>query len=91
MHQPDIVVDTVKLQNVTSYIYIFQSGQFVLELVDHYGGTFLVLFCALSEIIGVFYIYGNSYLNLDCITENYFMWRSEADFVPIQSATIPYN
>lgn len=40
-------------------IFIFQSGQYMLELVDHYGGTFLVLFCAIAEIVGVFYIYGN--------------------------------
>lgn len=38
--------------------YLLQGGQYVLELVDYYGGTFLVLFAAISEIVGVFWIYG---------------------------------
>ncbi|XP_026317515.1 sodium-dependent nutrient amino acid transporter 1-like [Hyposmocoma kahamanoa] len=46
-------------------IYVTPGGQFILELVDHYGGTFLVLFCAISEIVGVFYIYGLENLTLD--------------------------
>uniref|UniRef100_A0A1E1WV88 Transporter n=1 Tax=Pectinophora gossypiella TaxID=13191 RepID=A0A1E1WV88_PECGO len=39
-------------------IYVTPGGQYILELVDHYGGTFLILFCAIAEIIGVFWIYG---------------------------------
>lgn len=30
----------------------------MLELVDYYGGTFMRLFAAIAETIGVFWIYG---------------------------------
>ncbi|XP_028027046.1 sodium-dependent nutrient amino acid transporter 1-like isoform X3 [Bombyx mandarina] len=46
-------------------VYVTPGGQFILELVDYYGGTFLVLFCAIVEIIGVFWIYGLENLCLD--------------------------
>lgn len=36
----------------------FQGGQYILELVDYYGGTFMRLFAAITETIGVFWIYG---------------------------------
>lgn len=38
--------------------YLLQGGQFVLELVDYFGGTFLILFCAIVEVTTVFWIYG---------------------------------
>ncbi|KAM3964487.1 sodium-dependent nutrient amino acid transporter 1-like [Aphomia sociella] len=46
-------------------IYVTPGGQYILELVDYYGGTFLVLFSAISEIIGVFWIYGLENFCLD--------------------------
>ncbi|KAJ0177220.1 hypothetical protein K1T71_007229 [Dendrolimus kikuchii] len=46
-------------------VYVTPGGQYILELVDYYGGTFLVLFCAIAEIIGVFFIYGLESLCLD--------------------------
>ncbi|XP_050671242.1 sodium-dependent nutrient amino acid transporter 1-like [Leptidea sinapis] len=46
-------------------VYVTPSGQYILELVDYYGGTFLVLFCAIAEIVGVFWIYGLENLCLD--------------------------
>uniref|UniRef100_A0A2A4JNI2 Transporter n=1 Tax=Heliothis virescens TaxID=7102 RepID=A0A2A4JNI2_HELVI len=39
-------------------IYVTPGGQYVLELVDYFGGTFLLLFCAIAEIMGVVWIYG---------------------------------
>ncbi|XP_075973573.1 sodium-dependent nutrient amino acid transporter 1-like [Anticarsia gemmatalis] len=39
-------------------IYVTPGGQFVVGLVDYYGGTFLILFCAIVEIIGVIWVYG---------------------------------
>ncbi|XP_026725009.1 sodium-dependent nutrient amino acid transporter 1-like [Trichoplusia ni] len=39
-------------------IYVTPGGQYVLELVDYFGGTFLILFCAIVEVITVFWIYG---------------------------------
>ncbi|CAK1547194.1 unnamed protein product [Leptosia nina] len=46
-------------------VYTTPGGQFILELIDHYGGTFLVLFCGIVEAVGVFWIYGLENLCLD--------------------------
>ncbi|KAG6447148.1 hypothetical protein O3G_MSEX004764 [Manduca sexta] len=46
-------------------VYCTPGGQYILEIVDHYGGTFLVLFCAISELAGVFWIYGLENICLD--------------------------
>ncbi|XP_013199760.1 sodium-dependent nutrient amino acid transporter 1 isoform X2 [Amyelois transitella] len=46
-------------------VYVTPGGQYILEMVDHYGGTFLVLFTAICEIIGIFWIYGLENLCLD--------------------------
>ncbi|CAG4979847.1 unnamed protein product [Colias eurytheme] len=46
-------------------VYVTPGGQYILELVDYYGGTFLVLFCAIAEIVGVFWIYGLENVCLD--------------------------
>ncbi|CAK1596154.1 unnamed protein product [Parnassius mnemosyne] len=46
-------------------VYVTPGGQFILEIVDYYGGTFLILFCAIAEIIGVFWIYGLENFCLD--------------------------
>ncbi|XP_075973531.1 sodium-dependent nutrient amino acid transporter 1-like [Anticarsia gemmatalis] len=39
-------------------VYVTPGGQYILELVDYYGGTFLILFCAIMEIVAVSWIYG---------------------------------
>ncbi|CAH1645505.1 unnamed protein product [Spodoptera littoralis] len=46
-------------------VYVTPGGQYILELVDHYGGTFMRLFAAIVEIIGVFWIYGLENMCLD--------------------------
>ncbi|XP_060802920.1 sodium-dependent nutrient amino acid transporter 1 [Amyelois transitella] len=46
-------------------VYVTPGGQYILELVDHYGGTFMRLFAAIVETIGVFWIYGLENLCLD--------------------------
>ncbi|CAG9133366.1 unnamed protein product [Plutella xylostella] len=46
-------------------VYVTPGGQYILELVDYYGGTFLVLFGAIAEIVGVFWIYGLQNICLD--------------------------
>ncbi|KAG6462739.1 hypothetical protein O3G_MSEX013438 [Manduca sexta] len=46
-------------------IYVTPGGQYILELVDYYGGTFMRLFAAITETIGVFWIYGLENLCLD--------------------------
>lgn len=50
---------------ISGLVYVTPGGQFILELVDYYGGTFLVLFAAIAEIIGVFWVYGLETLCLD--------------------------
>ncbi|XP_068632207.1 sodium-dependent nutrient amino acid transporter 1-like [Battus philenor] len=46
-------------------IYVTPGGQYILELVDYYGGTFMRLFAAITETIGVFWIYGLENLCVD--------------------------
>ncbi|CAG9113477.1 unnamed protein product [Plutella xylostella] len=46
-------------------VYVTPGGQYILELVDYYGATFLILFGAIVEIIGVFWIYGLENVCLD--------------------------
>lgn len=49
-----------------SYTYskiYFQGGQYILEIVDYYGGTFMRLFAAIIETIGIFWIYGKQCRN----------------------------
>ncbi|XP_063533973.1 sodium-dependent nutrient amino acid transporter 1-like [Cydia strobilella] len=46
-------------------VYLTPGGQWILGLVDHFGGTFLVLFTGMSEIIGVMWFYGLENVCLD--------------------------
>ncbi|KAG7302653.1 hypothetical protein JYU34_012604 [Plutella xylostella] len=46
-------------------VYVTPGGQYILELVDYYGGTFMRLFAAIVETIGVFWIYGLENLCID--------------------------
>ncbi|CAH2037460.1 unnamed protein product, partial [Iphiclides podalirius] len=46
-------------------VYVTPGGQYILELVDYYGGTFMRLFAAITETIGVFWIYGLENLCVD--------------------------
>ncbi|CAH0579267.1 unnamed protein product [Chrysodeixis includens] len=46
-------------------VYVTPGGQYILELVDYFGGTFLILFCAIVEVITVFWIYGLENLCVD--------------------------
>lgn len=45
-------------------ISFFQGGQWMLALVDNFGGTFLIFTVGIFEIIGIFWVYGN---NKNCI------------------------
>ncbi|KAG6447150.1 hypothetical protein O3G_MSEX004792 [Manduca sexta] len=65
-------VPTIYMSTVTctvgllvGLIYVTPGGQYILELVDYYGGTFMRLFAAITETIGVFWIYGLENLCLD--------------------------
>ncbi|XP_055585925.1 sodium-dependent nutrient amino acid transporter 1 isoform X2 [Uranotaenia lowii] len=39
-------------------VYITPGGQWILDLVDHYGGTFLIFILAIVEIMVIFWLYG---------------------------------
>ncbi len=39
-------------------IYVTPGGQWILNLVDHYGGTFLVFALAIVQLTGVMWVYG---------------------------------
>lgn len=38
--------------------YVTPGGQWLLNLVDYYGATFLIFVLAIGELIGMFWIYG---------------------------------
>lgn len=39
-------------------IYVTPGGQWMLNLVDHFGGTFLIFALAILELIGIIWVYG---------------------------------
>lgn len=39
-------------------IYITPGGQWMLTLVDHFGGTFLIFVLAILQLVGIMWIYG---------------------------------
>lgn len=39
-------------------VYLTPGGQWILTLVDFFGGTFIIFVLAIIELIGVFWIYG---------------------------------
>ena len=45
--------------------YVTPGGQIMLEMVDYYGGTVLILSLASVEVIGINWIYGTSTLTRD--------------------------
>lgn len=40
----------------------FQGGQYILNLVDYFGGTFIIVFLASFEVIAISWVYGNNLL-----------------------------
>ncbi|XP_063704592.1 sodium-dependent nutrient amino acid transporter 1-like isoform X2 [Culicoides brevitarsis] len=45
--------------------YITPGGQWILDLVDHFGGTFLIFALVILEIGAIFWIYGIENLTID--------------------------
>lgn len=45
--------------------YITPGGQMMLEMVDHYGGTMLILGLASLEVIGIAWVYGTNVVTRD--------------------------
>lgn len=46
-------------------VYITPGGQWILDLVDHFGGTFLIFALVILEIGAIFWIYGIENLSID--------------------------
>uniref|UniRef100_A0A336KAS2 Transporter n=1 Tax=Culicoides sonorensis TaxID=179676 RepID=A0A336KAS2_CULSO len=46
-------------------VYITPGGQWILDLVDHFGGTFLIFALVILEITAIFWIYGIENLSID--------------------------
>nr|ALE20589.1 nutrient amino acid trasporter 2 [Leptinotarsa decemlineata] len=42
----------------TGLIYTTPGGQYTLDLVDHFGGTFVIFVCAILEVTAITWIYG---------------------------------
>lgn len=39
-------------------LFVTPGGQWLLNLVDYFGGTFLIFVLAIGELVGVFWVYG---------------------------------
>lgn len=39
-------------------LYVTPGGQWMLTMVDHFGGTFLIFALAILELVGIFWVYG---------------------------------
>lgn len=54
-----------KIFNV--YFCILQGGQWMLNLVDHFGGTLLIFTLGILELMGILWFYGIA-IDIKCIT-----------------------
>lgn len=53
-----IVIPISMLGFLSGLLYITPGGQWLINLVDFFGGTFVVFVLAIAELIGFFWIYG---------------------------------
>ncbi|XP_076756123.1 sodium-dependent nutrient amino acid transporter 1 [Xylocopa sonorina] len=53
-----VVLGTTSFGFCIGIIYCTPGGQFMLELVDYYAGSFVVFILATLEITGIFWVYG---------------------------------
>ncbi|XP_053988536.1 sodium-dependent nutrient amino acid transporter 1-like isoform X2 [Hylaeus volcanicus] len=53
-----VVLGTVTFGFSVGTVYCTPGGQFILELVDFYAGSFVVFILATLEITGIFWVYG---------------------------------
>ncbi|XP_055844970.1 sodium-dependent nutrient amino acid transporter 1-like [Episyrphus balteatus] len=53
-----VAIVTCALGFLSSIVYATQGGQWILNLIDFYGGTFVVFVLAIFELIGITWIYG---------------------------------
>ena len=60
--QKDILAGCCVVGYGLGLFYVTPGGQIMLEMVDYYGGTILILALASCEIIAFNWIYGTSFI-----------------------------
>ncbi|KAL6441823.1 hypothetical protein ACFW04_002326 [Cataglyphis niger] len=55
-----VVLFVTSFGYVVSLVYITPGGQWLITLVDYYGGTFVAIIVGVLEIITIFWVYGLS-------------------------------
>ena len=60
--QKDILAACCVVGYGLGLFYVTPGGQIMLEMVDYYGGTILILALASCEIIAFNWIYGTSFI-----------------------------
>ena len=63
--QKDILAGCCVVGYGLGLFYVTPGGQIMLEMVDYYGGTILILALASCEIIAFNWIYGTSFIGRD--------------------------
>ncbi|KAL1497742.1 hypothetical protein ABEB36_008648 [Hypothenemus hampei] len=63
---------TASAMFLVGLIYVTPGGQYMLDLVDHFGGTFIIYVFAILEVYAVVYLYGlqNFCLDLEYMTNH---------------------
>lgn len=59
-------VSEVKLLLLCEFIIAQKGGQWMLNLIDHFGGTLIVFPLAIVEVAAVFWVYGKIILDILC-------------------------
>lgn len=67
-----ISIFTASSMFLIGLIYVTPGGQYMLDLVDHFGGTFIIFVFAILEVFAVVYLYGlqNFCLDLEFMTKH---------------------
>lgn len=53
-----VALVTSVLGFLSGIVYLTPGGQWILNLIDHFGGTLLIFALAMLELTAIFYIYG---------------------------------
>ena len=72
--QKDILAGCCVVGYGLGLFYVTPGGQIMLEMVDYYGGTILILALASCEIIAFNWIYGTSFIGRAQCT-NLTLWK----------------
>ena len=70
-------------------VYTTPAGQPILELVDYHGGSLLILFLAVLEIIGLAWIYSSTNLLKVQVKHHHNLWPVGGNGVPLFQSDFP--